>query len=1437
MKILSKSPITHIFHIADLHIRRGDYHKARIAEYRAVFDGFLVEIAEHEAIKAGTALIIIAGDVFHDKYRIESEGLLLFIDFINRALELAPILVICGNHDYLQDSPEATDLIASVIGAFKGQRVYYLNQTDHYRFGQVGIGLVSIKDTLRTTARSGIVDELPPFPSAAKFGSKITRKIALFHGSISQSALPNECSILGGYPLEWFKGYEFGIFGDNHKQQLHRNDELGLLWGYPGSLIQQDDGEPTFGHGYILWDIAAGTAKCHHIYNPFGSITVRRNKNSALEIRVGHKEVLGADNIMTLAKFPETPKIRYVGAQNDLSEIESWFAAKGIQASSVYSRTVGKSIFPDEEIATPSATADTEHFLDLNQKEKWIEYVLAGAPDTGSSLVKYIEKEEAILLPKEYDVYCADIRDRNKTLQKLLESYRESIEIQKSRRRVILFKNMRWDYLMSYGENNHFDFQRDRGQITLINGPNASGKSGFLDIICLAIFGQQTTTRRMVETGKKETIYVINDRKPYGKKANVSLLVQIDGELYEIYRAFNKNHKQESLVVCYEFKISRAADGIVIAEKTKAADWIADNFGTIADMLMSTILCQTDLDNFFMKPVKKQIELIDSALNMDSITRYQDLLKEGINAHKYVIKSLSDRVAGMSESVVASAPDVDPETLAAPLAAAQEQEKKYSQRANDYLIRIGDVGAVSAFPEQTEEALERTLERLQESIDAFADISEEDQQRAWTFKGRYDAEIQELIANMKKNESAALAFKGDINQEYSRPVKPLLSLENCKERIKAYTAWAKQQPAEWMEDIDSLDSYKESLTDEIAALQEYLRGNMLARPTSIRPEGEWARPKKRPAAPKWPDNQFSAASAPSAQIGEFAHAQDHYTRIIELGINIAGRQPTALSPEEFEAIYKEYGGQEAPPMGDYKKWKREYAEWSAKIAGVDLDRDIRKLIKNARRAAEYTEEHARIQAQIAEIEKELATMADIPYNPDCWACQQNPTHILSKAKRAQLETAQAELARVAKNLRRRDIREALACDCEELEKALEIRVYYENTYDKMSADHAAWERHNTLRALETRLAAHGAYVRAVLDYAEYREEAARREKWRRWEWSRWDEYQSQQTIYDAKTAELKKLELFLQDYESRAAKYEEAQAERTKIDQYAAWESWASTREYRLYKERAQALEREFDANKSLFKRLDELAAAKAQFAKYQKAIYYRRWCAINEELSKIRAEVQDLKQRKFAAEAAAEAYKKHAERTGAYKQAIDALKSRQDSLTQLATLFGGAAGTGYKAYIYTNEVTGLIEGEVNRFLETIDDFRFKISYNAGAFDYHLIDRGNQPNLDNASGYQKFVVGLGMRMALSRIGSVGNNIKHLFIDEGFVSFDANNLEKSADIMRTLMRIGQYESIYIVSHLETIRQMAEAQVTIKRPKDSASILRHGEEYPTRGSVKK
>ena len=160
----------------------------------------------------------------------------------------------------------------------------------------------------------------------------------------------------------------------------------------------------------------------------------------------------------------------------------------------------------------------------------------------------------------------------------------------------------------------------------------------------------------------------------------------------------------------------------------------------------------------------------------------------------------------------------------------------------------------------------------------------------------------------------------------------------------------------------------------------------------------------------------------------------------------------------------------------------------------------------------------------------------------------------------------------------------------------------------------------------------------------------------------------------------------------------------------------------------------------------------------------------------------------------------------------------------------GNKTTDGFKANIYHHNVIPLIETAVNDFLSELDDIRLKIRFVNGEFIYSVQDRGCCPSFDHASGYQKFLIGLAMRSTLSRIGAVGQSVKHLFIDEGFVSCDTTNLLKVREILVEVMRIGGYRSVILMSHQDAIREVAQSRIDIERDGGKFSYIRHGRTYP-------
>jgi predicted phosphodiesterase len=286
---------THIFHLADIHIRSGNTEQARFIEFQSVFNRLISDVESHPAVKNGTAMVVVAGDVFHHKLRIESPGLKLALELFKRLGALCPVYVIRGNHDFRQDKPDEPDLIQSLVHL---HNIHYIDETGTIVIDNVGFGIVTVQDLLQKGATSGMSRQIPLFPEP-EFDSSVDYKVALFHGNLLE------------FPTGYIpSGYDIALLGDIHLQHVGggvkpmvasvssttgfkpQNSYLlgqysygGVVgseytpYGYPGSLLQQDFGEPVLGHGYIVWNLPNKTIECYHLKNDAnGYVTIRLNE-------------------------------------------------------------------------------------------------------------------------------------------------------------------------------------------------------------------------------------------------------------------------------------------------------------------------------------------------------------------------------------------------------------------------------------------------------------------------------------------------------------------------------------------------------------------------------------------------------------------------------------------------------------------------------------------------------------------------------------------------------------------------------------------------------------------------------------------------------------------------------------------------------------------------------------------------------------------------------------------------------------------------------------------------------------------------------------------------------------------------------------------------------------------------------------------------------
>ena len=150
-----------------------------------------------------------------------------------------------------------------------------------------------------------------------------------------------------------------------------------------------------------------------------------------------------------------------------------------------------------------------------------------------------------------------------------------------------------------------------------------------------------------------------------------------------------------------------------------------------------------------------------------------------------------------------------------------------------------------------------------------------------------------------------------------------------------------------------------------------------------------------------------------------------------------------------------------------------------------------------------------------------------------------------------------------------------------------------------------------------------------------------------------------------------------------------------------------------------------------------------------------------------------------------------------------------------------------YEAYKYYMEVVGRdgipyelmskvipnIEAEINNILSQIVDFTISLEVDGknivGKLNY---DYDRIWPLENSSGMERFISSLAIRVALMNASNLPKS-NFMIVDEGLGTLDAENLSS----MHTLFGIlkTQFDFLIVISHLDTVRDMVDNLIEIKR----------------------
>jgi DNA repair exonuclease SbcCD nuclease subunit len=577
-----------IAHASDIQVRVFKRHK----EFREHFSNFYNSLKEQQP-----DLIVLTGDIIHDKTHVSPELFDMEVDFFKSLLEIAPVHIIPGNHDGNLNNLSRLDSLTPIFKAINDPNLFYYKKSGVYRYGTVP----NRKDkTIYNFIVFSCFDDEKLWPTINDIDPTQVN-IGLFHGMIEGCKLQNG-QIVQEHPYKlknFLKLTDYLLLGDIHQMQFLDSNYRAA---YAGSLIQQNYAE-TVEKGYLLWKIES--KKKHSVdfvklnsVCPFYTIKLDDNLVVPLSLNFQKKSrirvISRALTSSEKKKIEEDVKFSYEPVEVVFSELDN---------------------LPTKIIINDDADNKVENLEDLEVQEKLFKNFLSPFSLKEETIKKVLE------LNKKYDA-------KSKTEEDI--------------KRNIQFKigKMTFDNMLSYGEDNVFDFSQHKG-ILGVFGKNAVGKSSLAVDIPLYIFLNKVSKKGVVKND-----LLINDNKD---NCGGSLEIELGNDKYIVSRStsvFTKTGKNKGEPVYQgktevDFKCIHAdgteedKNGLQRDDTDKA---IRKVFGTADDFMATSIAPQWELLGLIAAGGTKRQELIGKYFDIDVFDQKNKLAKEDLKTIKAQLK-------------------------------------------------------------------------------------------------------------------------------------------------------------------------------------------------------------------------------------------------------------------------------------------------------------------------------------------------------------------------------------------------------------------------------------------------------------------------------------------------------------------------------------------------------------------------------------------------------------------------------------------------------------------------------------------------------------------------------------------------------------------------------------------------------------------------------
>jgi len=1366
--------ITHIFHIADLHIRSGNTEQSRFHEFKVVFDRLIEDISMHPAVKSRNAIVVVAGDVFHHKLRIESPGLKLSLDFFKNLGSLCPTYIIRGNHDFRQDKPEEPDLIQTFLHL---NNIFYIDATGTTVVDNIGFGILTVQDALQKGSTSGLSHELNKFPEPIFDDENVTHRIGLFHGDIAK------------YPSNWLpQGYDLFLFGDIHVQQVcgaspcqfsqstyrpqnsnvlsqHQYNKDNTVYGYAGSLIQQDFGENLMGHGYLLWNLEDKVVEQYHLKNDFGFVTTRLDTGKdAWDVAIKQKNKW--QPLVALVHQPWFPKnisLRVVYDSDTcpsmLKRAKEDFNHLDVNIMHITPMTSISSdpVFPQQ------STSDTQlnNLVTFNTSSTWIEYVSDNMSDSHNDNIDwkswFSNPETLQVLPCVNDHLSDKVGERNTKLVKKIQEYTNATSSRKISKSNFNMSYMSWDWVLCFRNGNWFNFQdMKQHNIAVVSAKNGVGKTSLLETMCIAMYGEGFPSR----SSRTFSSSIICQEKPNIEKANTSLIVDLGNDTYRIKRVFSVSNTDSTKMttIAKETVIDRVvtSDGTAVfinlySGKTAVDNWVDTHIGDIRSFLMSCMISQNgDCDFFNMKSIDQK-EMLDQALDIESCTLFQNVLKEAKLAHHAILE--------LTTAVMSTKP-------------IQNHDTKSDRSLADIEGLIHDAESELKEKKTRHQSIMMSIPSDVDFMNTVSDYNKDDIDENELVCIRQDmCNILNVTSYHDIRDHPDLLKK----QQYVSSPYPLQSRDDIVSDIKAIHRQG--VVVSDGKDVDCLDSLiRKFVGDDNTKL---VAKNTLEYKELVNKYGNSC------------DLNIMMSDHDAMKPQTPTLCKDTAMKICldgqpdeNMTINLSGSSSIDELKRDILVLSKQLVDlMSSQPCKNDTHITRPINVLMREVEDTCSEKDPLKLQKVVDKLEKIIDKYNITREHMNDMKDTIGQLHTMPYNDGCWACKKQPWKLQKDTYDDKFKKLEADTDALGKQLKK--------YSGDSTDPVEYINVLKSHIYNLNQLESHKWQEYTATTTMISK---------------------SLHEKELQIKWLQWEEARSAVKNWDA-----------LCEWRARRDEMEK--------DVKVSNNFESSLIHERILAAKLHVLEAELYIINTIEgnTRLERMNTVYQRMCVLQENVYKHKCHTayeLYEQSQLMLGAIQANETRIFELEVC----KREKIDNDIQKEYMELLSTYASSihyrLKKIEDVF--AVFSGFKQWVYANKVIPYLTKFANNIVSTLCDARpiQLIGKMIGGNPVWFISDTNISPIEKSSGFQKFILGLAIRIALSKFGTTGMLSMQLFIDEGFTTCDSDNISKVPKFLSNMLNLYP-NGILLVSHLDDIKICAKLNINLTRDLlESTTICQHG-----------